>query len=113
MKLTLTAKSSSSDGFYNVDFHHENDKLKVFCNCTAGSLGRFCKHKWQLMSGDAQMLSSDAQIDELNQVLSWVDDSDFKKLYNRVNELEMEIAVIKKQIKAEKKNVERRMREGF
>lgn len=59
------------------------------------------------------MLSSDAQIDELNQVLSWVDDSDFKKLYNRVNELEMEIAVIKKQIKAEKKNVERRMREGF
>lgn len=113
MHITLHAKSSSGDTYYEVNFHHEENKLKVFCSCAAGELGRFCKHKWQLLSGNADMLQTPEQEEQLQQVLPLVEQSDFKHLYDRVNELELEQAAIKKQIKAEKKKVEQRMREGF
>jgi len=113
MQPTLNAKSSSGDSYYEVKFHHEDGKLKVFCSCAAGEKGRFCKHKWQLLSGNSDMLHNPEQLEDLQKVVTWVKDSDFKRLYDKVNELELELEVIKKQIKAEKKNVERRMREGF
>lgn len=113
MQLTLEAKSSSGDSYYEVKFHHEDGKLQVFCSCAAGEKGRFCKHKWQLLSGNSAMLHRPEQEEDLQQVVAWVENSDFKHLYDMVNELELEVEVLKKQIKSEKKNVERRMREGF
>lgn len=113
MQITLYAKSSSGDDHYDLNFHFEDGKLKVFCNCAAGSLGRFCKHKWQLLSGNLDMLAIPEQEQDLKIVQSWVEQTGFDHLYDKVNELELEVGVLKKQIQAEKKKVERLMREGF
>jgi hypothetical protein len=113
MKLQIKAASSSGDDFYIVDFVQTNGKLAVFCNCTAGELGKFCKHKWDLLEGHRDRLADPNEEPLLVQALEWVGQSDFKNLYGRVNELEAEAEELKEKIKGEKRVVERRLREGF
>ena len=113
MKISIKAKSSSGGGLYNVDFNNENDKITVFCDCPAGIHGKFCKHKWQLMNGNLKMLADESEANMLEQIGEWIAKSSFNNLYSKVNELEIEFAKIKKQISQEKKNVERKFREGF
>lgn len=112
-KVSILAKSSSGNHSYQVDFHLHNDKLLVFCDCPAGNLGKFCKHKWELLSGNKSMLFDVSEDEKLNKVLTWVEKSDFKNLYSKVDELENQLELIKKEIKKEKKNVEKKFREGF
>jgi hypothetical protein len=113
MKISIRAKSSSGGEPYIVDFTRENGLLSVFCNCTAGDFGKFCKHKWQLLSGDRGMLYSSEDEEKLQQVEEWVEVSSFYSLYSDVNELEAQVAKLKAQIKKAKKDAEKRMREGF
>lgn len=113
MKISIRAKSSSGDEPYIVDFIKENGLLSVFCNCTAGDWGKFCKHKWQVLSGDRSMLYSPEDEEKLQQVEEWVSESSFSSLYVDVNELEEQVAQLKARIKKAKKDAEKKMREGF
>jgi len=113
MKISIRAKSSSGGEPYIVDFMREKGLLSVFCNCAAGDFGKFCKHKWQLLSGDRSMLYSSEDEEKLQQVEEWVEESSFSLLYSDVNELEAQVAKLKAQIKKAKKDAEKRMREGF
>ena len=111
-EIKLLAKSSSGDS-YGVWFTWADDQLSVFCNCKAGEYGKFCKHKWQLMSGDESMLYDINEKEQLIQVVKWVAQTDFEHLYDKVEALQNQIAVLRQEIKAEKKIVEMRMRNGF
>jgi hypothetical protein len=114
VKIELKAASSSGDTYYTVEFSkHEDGKLRVFCSCPAGELGKFCKHKWRLMGGDQALLWDKSDGALLAEALKWVDASDFPSLYTKVNELEAQIETLKAELSKEKKNVERRIREGF
>jgi len=113
MKLTLKAKSSSSDGFYSVNFVYDGGLLTVFCNCPAGESGKFCKHKWQLLSGNSEMLYDPAEIETLQTVHAWAVERNYEQLYKKVNELNEKIEEFKKEITDEKRQVERKFREGF
>ncbi|HBR95236.1 MAG TPA: hypothetical protein DEA90_13835 [Opitutae bacterium] len=113
MKISIQAKSSSGDHSYTVDFIKEGELLSVFCNCPAGALGKLCKHKLQLLSGDNSMLHSDGDIEKLNELQAWVRASTFPNLQLKLSELESEIASLKLKIKKEKKNIEKKIKEGF
>ena len=112
MNIEIKAKSSDGEHSYNVKFNYDG-KVTVFCDCPAGIHGKFCKHKWELMNGNTSMLFNEDDKVHLNQVLEWIEKSDFKNLYIKVNELEKQMQNLKKQIQKEKKEVERRFREGF
>lgn len=67
MKITLQAKSSS-DAPYAVDFLVEGGKLVVHCNCKAGIYGGICKHKTELLAGDASRLYDPEQAEDLKRI---------------------------------------------
>ncbi len=72
MKMTLKAKSSTGEP-YNVDFLVQNGKLFVQCNCKAGIFGQLCKHKTELIAGDASRLfdvSEKQKLTELTSIIS-------------------------------------------
>ncbi len=54
--IALYAKASSRDEPYTVEVVPEGDKVSVFCNCPAGNLTRFCKHKLAVVAGDTSIL---------------------------------------------------------
>jgi len=112
MKISVKANSSSGDP-YTVDFIHNNGLLSVFCNCAAGEWGKFCKHKWQLLSGNRAMLAYEDDVQKLQEVESWVKLSSISSLFDEVNDLERELEEKKTRLKKAKKEVERKMKEGF
>ncbi len=67
MKITLQAKSSG-DTPYAVDFLVEGGKLTVHCDCKAGIFGQICKHKTELLAGDASRLYDPGQADDLKRI---------------------------------------------
>lgn len=113
MNLSLKAKSSKDGFFYNVEIIFENDLLKIFCDCPAGIHGKFCKHKWQVLGGNEKILFDISETDKLDEVSKMASIKNYHKLYARVNDLELEMEKIKKQITHEKKLIEKKFREGF
>jgi uncharacterized Zn finger protein len=113
MKISIQAKSSSGEYLYTVDFIKENALLTAFCSCPAGILGKPCKHKFQLLSGNASMLENDSEIGKLKELKEWVDGSSFPHMHNKLTQIESEIAALKKEVKKEKKNFGSKMKEGF
>ena len=64
MNVLLKANSSSGS-FYNVEFREAEEGLSIHCDCPAGEWGKFCKHKWQLLNGDEDMLFDSSQLNQL------------------------------------------------
>ena len=64
MKLSIRARSSG-DAPYQVDFLVEDNKLSVHCNCRAGIFGKLCKHKTELLAGDASRLFDESEAPKL------------------------------------------------
>jgi hypothetical protein len=113
LKVTIRAKSSDGEGAYNVIFSNDGGRVTVSCKCPAGINGKFCKHKWELMNGNPSMLFDRADQPSLDVIAGWMETTGIKGLYRRVSELEQQLETIKQQIQKEKKNVERKCREGF
>jgi len=52
MKKEFEVRSSDGVTTYAVEFSLESGKLHIHCSCPAGVLGKWCKHKMWLISGD-------------------------------------------------------------
>lgn len=61
----------SSDGVsvYTVVVEWNGKDLSVACDCKAGSLGDWCRHKSGLLNGEEAILATK---DNLTDVLQWV-----------------------------------------
>lgn len=55
--IELSVKASSRKRPYRIEVLGQKDKVSVFCDCPAGALGRFCKHKAAVVSGDDSLLA--------------------------------------------------------
>ena len=88
-KIRILAKSSGSEP-YNVDFILEDGKMKVFCNCQAGTFRDWCKHKYELLVGDVKRLYDPEQIKELKQVQEWVSTTGYQGMIEKYNNAEYE-----------------------
>jgi hypothetical protein len=113
METIIQAKSSSGRSSYKVWFTWKENTLSVFCGCKAGELGKFCKHKWRLLSGDEEMLYDDTEASLLAKVNKWVALSAFSELYDRVNTLERQIVILQVEVAAEKKILEKEVQNGL
>jgi len=67
MNIVIKAKSSGENP-YDVTFAVNKDVLTVDCSCKAGIFGTLCKHKTELMSGDAGRLYDPNDMDKLKAV---------------------------------------------
>lgn len=113
MKITIQAKSSSGEYSYAVDFIKENELLTASCNCPAGILGKSCKHKFQLLSGDTSILESESEEGKFQKLKGWVEASSFSQVRSKLEQIESEIASLKKEVKKEKRNLELKYKKGF
>ncbi len=55
--VELSIKASSRKRPYRIEVLGQGSKVSVFCDCPAGALGRFCKHKAAVVSGDPALLA--------------------------------------------------------
>lgn len=59
MKYSFKIEGSSGN-LYTVSFFLENDRMFSECNCIAGMKGIFCKHIYQILSGDVNSMDNDS-----------------------------------------------------
>jgi len=71
MSFVILAKSSGEVP-YDVMFSVADNMLRVTCNCKAGIFGQLCKHKTELIAGDADRLHDPSETDKLNIVAALV-----------------------------------------
>jgi len=57
----LFAKSSTEGIVYNVRFAFIDGLISVTCDCSAGFMKQFCKHRQAFLSGDGSMLNDPDQ----------------------------------------------------
>lgn len=55
--VEVSARASSRKRPYRIEVLGQGGKVSVFCDCPAGALGRFCKHKAAVVSGDDTILA--------------------------------------------------------
>ena len=72
----------STDGLttYKLDAHFEDEKLNLYCNCQAGSLGKLCKHKLAIAGNDWSTVAEETNLDSQKCVKSWVSLSGYEQL---------------------------------
>lgn len=112
MKREFSILSSDGVRSYLAGFMVEEGVLNVFCGCPAGELGKWCKHKMALMSGDAKMLGDldSAVIDELR---NFVGKSIFPQLVDAVQQAEKDVQIANTKLRSAKKALESSVRGGL
>ncbi len=84
-KTVIKAKSSHG-GFYEVAFTCNGDRLWLKCTCIAGKFSQFCKHKFQLLEGNAAWLYDPQSRSELAHIQSILPQTNFPLLLNYYKE---------------------------
>jgi len=85
----------NAGGSYRVEFIKEKDRLRVRCNCSAGSIGQICRHKRAMIQGNAKMLHKATQEKLLEEILAW---PEMQVLAARAKEYEKELAAVELKI---------------
>lgn len=99
MKKELLVKSSDGARDYLVEFIFENGMLLISCSCEGGKRGNWCKHRGALITGDMSSLSTHVDIDELNELSSWINKSEFPRLLARIESAKNELDEAKKALR--------------
>lgn len=102
-------KVQSSDGVttYVVGFLLESSKLHVFCVCPAGVLGKWCKHKMQLISGEVSGVLGCTDVADMVEVQNWIRNSEFPRLLDEMKMVEKEMQIAKIKMNNVKKTLEK------
>src|SRR3989338_1650740 len=112
MKKEFEVRSSDGVSTYSVEFSLESGKLHVFCGCPAGELGKWCKHKMRLVSGNVAGVLGDSGTSDMAEVLTWIKNSEFPRLLDEMKSAESEMQVAKTKMDNVKKALEKAARKG-
>ena len=112
MKLTIRAKSSGTEP-YDVEFVVEGNQLSVFCNCQAGTFGKLCKHKTELLAGDSSRLFDESEQKKLTELQAIVKRApEIRRLAEQIAEAEKIIRSEQSKMKTAKKQFEVKLKQG-
>lgn len=105
----------SSDGIltYPMEFSVENGMLHFYCGCPAGALGKWCKHKQRIVSGDVTAVLGTIDSSDTEEMLAWVNKSEFPRLLGEMRSAEEELRVVKKKMDSVKKALENAAKKGM
>jgi hypothetical protein len=112
MKIKLLAKSSSKDASYSVIFTKSEQIMTIHCDCPAGRFSKLCKHKIELAMGNSDMLYDIDQKTDMDKVNKLAFQTDlFKELF-KIKKIQNQIAEQQKDLRKQKKIVEKLMKNG-
>lgn len=112
MKRELVVGSSDGVTTYVVEFSLESGKLSIYCGCPAGILGKWCKHKMKLVSGDVSGVLGTSGEDDFVEVQNWVGKSEFPRLLDEMKLAEVEMQTAKTKVDNVKKALEKAAQKG-
>ena len=113
MKLTILAKSSGTEP-YTVEFLVDNNRLSVHCDCQAGRFGKNCKHKTELLAGDATRLFDESDVGKLEQLAIIVGRApDIERMAQEIAELDKLVRSQQAQLKKAKSHLEQALKAGI
>ena len=81
----------SAGGFYQAEFIKDAGRVRVRCNCSAGSIGQICRHKRALIAGKTRILHDAGQARLLEEILAW---PEMQALAERAAEYESDLEAI-------------------
>jgi hypothetical protein len=113
MEIRLRATSSSGEP-YTVDFMIQDGRLSVRCNCRAGLFGQLCKHKTELIAGDASRLFDDSDRSKLRDLSTMI--ANAPKVLQVASEIAESERIIRQEqakLKKIKKQFAARLKEGI
>lgn len=85
-ELTFLVKGSSKDP-YEVIFIKDGDGLTAICNCPAGTFSNVCKHRVNILDGNAGSITSD-NADQVPTIVDWLTGTDVEAALNELREIE-------------------------
>lgn len=112
MKKEFEVQSSDGVASYVVEFSLESGKLHVYCGCPAGILGKWCKHKMRLVSGDVTGVLGVSEAAGMTEVLGWIRNSEFPRLLDEMKSAEDEMQAAKTKMDNAKKSLEKAAKKG-
>lgn len=112
MKKEFEVRSSDGSTTYIVEFSLESSKLHVYCNCPAGVLRKWCKHKVRLISGDVSGILSSSAAADFDEAQNWVRNSEFPRLLVEMKLAEDEMQAAKAKMDNVKKMLEKAAKKG-
>lgn len=104
----------SSDGVtsYDIELSLESGRLRVHCGCPAGVLGKWCKHKMHLLTGDISGVLGDFVPADMDEALAWIKQSEFPRLLDEMKFAENEMLTAKKRMDNARKSLEKAAQKG-
>lgn len=104
--IEILAKSSSGDP-YTVRFYLEENEISAFCSCPAGENRKLCKHVKRIIVGDDSILFDNNQRKVLLEIGSHLERTSIPSLLSKLNESEIMLENVQKNIKKAKKALEK------
>jgi hypothetical protein len=93
---------------YTVIFQKAGTDFHASCNCQAGSVGQYCKHRFSILDGKLTGIVSDNKTD-VAIIASWLPGSKLEAALHSLAEAEADFEGIKKRLSNIKKMVARVM----
>jgi hypothetical protein len=101
--ITFKVQGSAAEPYITA-FSRIGTKLTAHCSCPAGKVGQLCKHRLNILQGNASGIVSGNAYDVQN-VLLWVEGTDvedalrqFQKAENEFNEAKKQFDTIKRRL---------------
>lgn len=113
MKKEFEVLSSDGVTTYVVEFSFEFGKLHIYCSCPAGVLGKWCKHKMQLISGDVSGVMDTSSVADFVEMQNWIRSSEFPRLLDALKSAEEEMQSAKTKMNNVKKELEKAAKKGL
>ncbi len=100
---TFSVYSSDGAATYTISVEWNDKDLTVACNCKAGLLGDWCRHKNSLLNGDTAIL---VVKEDLTDVLKWVRSSPVHAVMSDIQAAEMQQKEAEMSLKSAKAKVQ-------
>ena len=104
-EITFRVQGSASEP-YTVTFSKDGDNLSAHCDCKAGLMRQHCKHRLNILAGDAANITSGNAAD-VAKVMALLDGSDVQKYIEMVNLSERDLWTAQAKLRAAKKALAR------
>lgn len=102
METVIFLVQGSAAEPYKVTFKIDGSNLSAYCSCPAGENGMYCKHRFGILSGEADGIVSGNEKD-VSMIESWLPGSDVEKAMREVALAEHRLEEAKKAVTSAKK----------
>ena len=109
-QIRFEVQGSAAEPYHVVFTKHSETNLSARCSCPAGVNGQYCKHRFNILKGNPEGISSENDGD-VKIVQDWLIGTNVEAAMLKVEELEVQAERIKKQLAAAKKEVAKAMRD--